>query len=71
MASGGGESDSDDTMSQSWPDTDMGLPEQPPESPPLPTRRTFSHYTQVGEQLMRQLCVCWCRVSLLLLWQRL
>lgn len=44
----GVESDSDEASSQSWPDTEGELPEQPPESPPLATRRTFSHYTQVG-----------------------
>lgn len=44
----GSEADTDEETSRSWPDTEFGLLEQPPESPPLATRRTFSHYTQVG-----------------------
>lgn len=44
------EPDSDEALSQSWPDTEMGLLEQPPESPPIQKRKTYSHYTQVGKR---------------------
>lgn len=53
------EPDSDEALSQSWPDTEMGLLEQPPESPPLQKRKTYSHYTQVGKpQSRRSLSKC-------------
>lgn len=45
------EPDSEEALSQSWPDTEMGLLEQPPESPPIQKRKTYSHYTQVGNPL--------------------
>lgn len=41
----GEESESEEISSQSWQDTEVGSPNQPPS--PVPVRRTFSHYTQV------------------------
>lgn len=45
-----GSDSSDDPLSKSWPDGGTGAQQQQenPESPPLATRRTFSHYTQVS-----------------------
>lgn len=42
----GGDSESEEASSQSWPETEIGEPATPP-SPEVPVRRTFSHYTQV------------------------
>lgn len=45
------ETESIGDLSQSWPDTELmgSLEESSPQSPALPVRREFSHYTQVSE----------------------
>ena len=56
MGGSSSEASEETAVSQSWADTN------PPDSPPLQRRKTFSHYTQVCTQVLSQnsrlACLC-------------